>query len=297
LAVGEEAKRMIGRTPATITATRPLRDGVIADFEITEQMLRRFLRRAIEQRFVHPRVILCVPSGLTGVERDAVQEAARSAGARAVYPIEEPLAAAIGADLPVDEPVASMVVDVGGGTTEVAVVSLGSLVVWQSVRTGGFEMDDAIVGHVRKEHGLEIGEAQAEELKIEIGSAAPTADERGSEVGGRDLASGLLRRATLSASEVRQALSGTVVRVIDAVKETLEQTPPELAADISNRGITLAGGGALLRGLAQYLRGETHLPVHLVDDPLTCVAIGAGRCLDKLDVIARSARLAQRRNR
>ncbi len=297
LAVGEEAKRMIGRTPAAIRAIRPLRNGVITDFEVTEQMLRSFLRRAIEQRFVHPRLVLCVPSGLTGVERDAVEQAARAAGARAVYPIEEPLAAAIGADLPVAEPVASMVLDVGGGTSEVAVISLGSLVVWQSLRTGGFEMDDAIISHLRKEQGIEIGEAQAEQLKIEIGSAAPSGGERESEVGGRDLLSGQLRRTALREDEVRQAIAGTVARIIDAVKETLEQTPPELAADISDRGIALAGGGALLRGLPQRLQRETQLPVHLVDEPLTCVAVGAGRCLEQLDVLARSARAGERKSR
>jgi rod shape-determining protein MreB len=289
VAVGEEAKRMIGRTPASIRATRPLRNGVIADFEVTEQMLRHFLRRAIDRRLVHPRLVLCVPSGLTGVERDAVEEAARAAGARAVYPIAEPMAAAIGADLPIAEPLASMVVDVGGGTTEVAVISLGSMVVWRSLRTGGFEMDDAIVGYVKREHGLEIGEGQAEQVKLALGGAVPDSTRTNVEVGGRDLLTGQLRRVPLSAEEVHKAIADTVARILDAVTETLEQTPPELSADIVQRGITLAGGGALLHRLPDHLRMHTGLPVHLVDDPLTCVALGAGRCLEQLDAIARSA--------
>jgi rod shape-determining protein MreB len=292
VAVGEEAKRMIGRTPAAIRATRPLRNGVIADFEVTEQMLRHFLRRAIDRRLLHPRVVLCVPSGLTGVERDAVEEAARAAGARVVYAIEEPMAAAIGADLPIAEPIASLVVDVGGGTTEVAVISLGSMVVWRSLRSGGFEIDDAIVSYVKREHGLEIGEGQAEQVKLAIGGAVPHSAERGVEVGGRDLLTGQLRRVLLSAKEVQQAIQGTVAGILDAVMETLEQTPPELSADIAERGITLAGGGALLRGLPEHLRAQTGLPVHLVAEPLTCVAIGAGRCLEQLDVIAHAANSA-----
>jgi rod shape-determining protein MreB and related proteins len=297
VAVGKEAERMIGRTPATIRATRPLRTGVITDFEITEQMLRHFLRRAMARRLRQPRLVLCVPSGLTPVERDAVEDAARSAGARAVYPIEEPLAAAVGAGLPVAEPAASLVVDVGGGTTEVAVIALGSMVVWRSLRSGGFEMDDAIVAHVKREHGLEIGEQQAEQVKIAIGSAVPSTDDGEFEVGGRDLLTGQLRRATLNAEEVRQAISGTVSRILAAIAETLEDTPPQLAADLAERGLTLAGGGALLRGLPEHLRTLTGLPVHLVDDPLTCVAIGAGRCLDELDVLERSARSAERTGR
>jgi rod shape-determining protein MreB len=297
VAVGEEAKRMIGRTPASIRATRPLRNGVITDFEVTEQMLRHFLRRAIHRRQAHPRVVLCVPSGLTGVERDAVEEAARVAGARAVYPIEEPLAAAIGADLPIAEPIASLVVDVGGGTTEVAVISLGSMVVWRSLRSGGFEMDDAIVGHVKREHGLEIGEGQAEQVKVAIGEAVPHSAERRVEVGGRDLLTGQLRRVPLSAKEVQHAIQGTTGRILEAVMDTLEQTPPELSSDIAQRGITLAGGGALLRGLPDYLHAQTGLPVHRVPEPLTCVALGAGRCLEQLDVIARAANSAKRDGR
>jgi rod shape-determining protein MreB len=294
LAVGAEAKRMIGRTPARIRALRPLRHGVITDFEVTEQMLEHFMRRAIDRRFARPQVMLCVPSGLTPLERDAVEEAARAAGARSVYLIEEPLAAAIGADLPIAEPVASTVLDIGGGTTEIAVISLGSMVVWRSVPIGGYEMDDALVSHVKREHGLEIGEGRAEQLKIEIGSAAEVAGEE-TEVNGRDLRSGGLRTATVSGREVHEALIPTVGQIIDAVRETLEETPPELSADISEHGIVLAGGGVLLRDFAQKLRAETGLPVQLVAEPLTCVAVGAGRCLDELGAIAWAAKPAKRR--
>jgi rod shape-determining protein MreB and related proteins len=294
LAVGAEAKRMIGRTPATISATRPLRHGVIADFDVTEQMLRHFMRRAIGGRVAHPRVILCVPSGLTPLERTAVEEAARAAGARAVYPIEEPMAAAIGADLPIADPVASTVVDIGGGTTEVAVISLGSMVVWRSLPVGGYEMDDAIVSHVRRQHSLEIGEGRAEQLKIEVGSAWAQADDGEAETNGRDLRSGRLTRAVISAQEARHALETPISHIINAVRETLEQTPPELSADISERGIVLAGGGVLLRGFPERLEVETGLPVHLVDEPLTCVALGAGLCLDELETIARTAKAGKR---
>jgi rod shape-determining protein MreB and related proteins len=297
VAVGVEARRMIGRTPASIRAIRPLRNGVITDFDVTEQMLRHFLRRAIDRRLAHPRLLLCVPSGMTGVERDAVVEAARSAGARAVYPIEEPIAAAIGAGLPIAEPTGNMVVDIGGGTTEVAVISLGSMVVWRSLPVGGYEMDDAIVGYVRRQHGLEIGEGRAEQLKIGIGSASAVPGESEAEANGRDLRTGGLRRVVVSAQEARQALETPVMQVIDAVRETLEQTPPELSADISERGIVLAGGGVLLRGFPERLRAETGLPVHLAEEPLTCVALGAGRCLDELETIARSANAAKRGGR
>jgi rod shape-determining protein MreB len=293
VAVGEDARRMIGRTPATISAIRPLRSGVIADFEVTEQMLRHFLRRAM-RRLGRPRLVLCVPSGLTGVERDAMEEAARVAGAREVYPIEEPLAAAVGAELPVAEPAASMIVDIGGGTTEVAVISLGSMVVWRSLRSGGFELDDAIVAHVKRELGLEIGEQQAEGVKLAVGSAIRGGMPGEVEVGGRDLLTGQLRRARISGPEVWSALEGTIAHVVETVSETLEQTPPELSADIAQRGIVLAGGGALLRGLADRLRADTGLPVHLVDDPLTCVARGAGRTLEELDVLARTAKASGR---
>jgi rod shape-determining protein MreB and related proteins len=293
LAVGAEAKRMIGRTPARIRALRPLRHGVIADFDVTEQMLAHFMRRAIDRRFARPQVMLCVPSGLTPLERDAVEEAARGAGARAAYLIEEPLAAAIGADLPIADPVASTVLDIGGGTTEIAVISLGSMVVWRSVRIGGYELDDALVSHVKREHALEIGDGRAEQLKIEIGSAAEFAAEE-AEVTGRDLHSGGLRTATVTASEVHGALEATVGQIIEAVRETLEGTPPELSADIGERGIVLAGGGVLLHGFAQRLRAETGLPVELAEEPLTCVAMGAGRSLDELGAIASAAKAARR---
>ena len=293
LAVGAEAKRMIGRTPATIRALRPLRHGVIADFDVTEQMLAHFMRRAIDRRFMRPQVMLCVPSGLTPLERDAVEEATRAAGARAVYLIEEPLAAAIGADLPIADPVASTVLDIGGGTTEIAVISLGSMVVWRSVRIGGYEMDDALVAYVKREHALEIGEGRAEQLKIEIGSATEVAGEE-AEVTGRDLHSSGLRTATVTAREVHEALETSVGHIIDAVRETLEETPPDLSADIGERGIVLAGGGVLLHGFAQRLRAETGLPVELVSEPLTCVAVGAGRSLDELGAIASAAKAVKR---
>jgi rod shape-determining protein MreB and related proteins len=290
LAVGKEARRMIGRTPATIRATRPLRHGVIADFEVTEQMLRHFIRRTIDSRFAHPRVVLCVPSGITEVERRAVEEATLVAGAREVALIEEPMAAAIGADLPVAEPAASMVVDIGGGTTEVAVIALGGMVVWNSIRVGGYEMDEAIVDHVRKRHGLLIGQERAEGVKIEIGTAGAGTPAAEAEVAGRDQVSGLLQRRFLHSDEVQQALEGPVVRIVDAVKETLERTPPQLAADVVERGIVLAGGGALLREIDERLRWETGVAVHRVESPLMCVALGAGRSLEEFEVMAQAAR-------
>jgi len=296
LAVGEEAKQMIGRTPARIRALRPLRHGVIADFDVTEQMLKHFMRRTIDRRFARPQLMLCVPSGLTPLERDAVEEAARAAGARAVYLVEEPLAAAIGADLPIADPVASTVVDIGGGTTEIAVISLGSLVVWRSLRIGGYELDDALVAHVKRAHRLEIGEGRAEQLKIEIGSAAEALPEE-MDVSGRDLTSGGLGTARVSGREVRAALEPTIGQIMDAVRETLEETPPELSADIGERGIVLAGGGVLLHGFRERLRQETRLPVHVVEEPLMCVARGAGRCLDEFRAIARAAKSARRGRR
>jgi rod shape-determining protein MreB len=297
-AVGAEARRMIGRTPATIRATRPLRHGVIADFEITEQMLRHFINKAGGGRFAFARVVLCVPSGITDVERRAVDEATRSAGARSVYLIEEPMAAAIGANLPVADAVASMVIDIGGGTTEVAVVSLGGMVVWESIRVGGYEMDDAVVDHVKNVHKLLIGQETAEAAKIAVGSAWEVDDGPAeTQVAGRDLITGLLRRVTLSADDVRRALEPPVARVVTAVKDTLERTPPELAADLGVRGIVLAGGGALLRGIDERLRHEVGLPVQLVESPLTCVAEGAGRSLDELETLERSAKALRRARR
>jgi rod shape-determining protein MreB len=295
-AVGAEAKRMIGRTPASIRATRPLRHGVIADFEMTEAMLRHFINRAGGSRFTFARVVLCVPSGITDVERRAVDEATRVAGARTVYLIEEPMAAAIGAGLPVADAVASMVIDVGGGTTEVAVISLGGMVVWESIRVGGYEMDDAIVDYVKNMHKLLIGQETAEVAKIEIGSVSPDDDAAETLVAGRDLVTGLLRRVTVTGADTRRALEAPVGRIVAAVKDTLERTPPELAADLGERGIVLAGGGSLLRGLDEKLRQEVGLPVQLADSPLTCVAEGAGRSLDELETLDRAAK-AQRKSR
>jgi rod shape-determining protein MreB len=296
LAVGEEARRMIGRTPAAIRATRPLRHGVIADFEVTEGMLRHFMRRTIGTGRRHPRVILCVPSGITEVERRAVEEATLVAGAREARLIEEPMAAAIGADLPIAEPRASMIVDIGGGTTEVAVISLGGMVVWESIRVGGYEMDEAIVDHVKKQYGLLIGQERAEEAKIAIGSAVDTDELQEAEVAGRDMISGLLRRLLVRSDELRHALEGPIARIVDAVKDTLERTPPELSADVMERGIVLAGGGALLAGLDERLRHETHMPVQLAESPLTCVAVGSGRSLELLEVMQRTSKSAKSRN-
>ena len=299
-AVGDEAKRMIGRTPASIRATRPLRHGVIADFDVTEQMLRRFLARANGHRGIHQRVVLCVPSGITNVEERAVKEATLSAGAREADLIEEPMAGAIGAGLPVAEPSGNMVVDIGGGTTEVAVISLGGIVVSRSLRVGGYEMDEAIVRYVRDHRRLLIGQERAEEVKIDVGSAVEIADIPDTEVSGRDLVTGGLRRVRVTAEEAREALERPVSQIIDTIRETLETTPPELAADITNRGIVLVGGGSLLRGLDELLRVKTQLPVYLADSPLTCVATGAGHSLEELPVIHRVAKkqtLTRRRRR
>jgi rod shape-determining protein MreB and related proteins len=287
-AVGVEAKRMLGRTPGSIQAIRPLKDGVIADFDVTEQMLRHFIQKVHQHRFAHPRVVVCVPSGVTGVERRAVEEATLSAGARQAYLIEEPMAAAIGAGLPIAEPAGNMIVDIGGGTSEVAVISLGGIVVSQSLRVGGDEMDDAIINHVKKEYKLLIGQQTAEEIKLEIGSAHPLREEIQAEVRGRDLLTGLPKTVILSSDEVRHALDEPVGQIIDAIKQTLDKTPPELAADIMDRGLMLAGGGSLLGGLDERLRQETHMPVHVAESPLTCVAVGSGRSLEEFEVIHRS---------
>jgi rod shape-determining protein MreB len=287
-AVGVEAKRMLGRTPGSISAIRPLKDGVIADFDVTEQMLRHFIQKVHQHRFAHPRVVVCVPSGVTGVERRAVEEATLSAGARQAYLIEEPMAAAIGAGLPIAEPAGNMIVDIGGGTSEVAVISLGGIVVSQSLRVGGDEMDDAIINHVKKEYKLLIGQQTAEEIKLEIGSAHPLKEEIQAEVRGRDLLTGLPKTVILSSDEVRHALDEPVGQIIDAIKQTLDKTPPELAADIMDRGLMLAGGGSLLGGLDERLRQETHMPVHVAESPLTCVAVGSGRSLEEFEVIHRS---------
>jgi rod shape-determining protein MreB and related proteins len=294
-AVGIEAKRMLGRTPGNISAIRPLKDGVIADFDVTEQMLRHFIQKVHQNRFAHPRVVVCVPSGVTGVEKRAVEEATYSAGARQAYLIEEPMAAAIGAGLPVSEPTGNMIVDIGGGTTEVAVISLGGIVVSQSIRVGGDELDDAIIEHVKREYKLMIGSQTAEEVKLEIGSAAELPEEVEAEIRGRDLVSGLPKTVVLSSAEVRLALEVPLTQIIDAVKQTLDKTPPELASDIMDRGIVLAGGGALLQRLTERIRNETQMPVHLAESPLTCVAVGSGRSLEEFEVIHRSQRKGRSR--
>jgi rod shape-determining protein MreB and related proteins len=295
-AVGVEAKRMLGRTPGTITAIRPLKDGVIADFDVTEQMLRHFIHKANGNRFAHPRVIVCVPSGVTGVEKRAVEEATLSAGARQAYLIEEPMAAAIGAGLPVSDPTGNMIVDIGGGTTEVAVISLGGIVVSQSIRVGGDEMDESIMNRLRKEYKLLIGQQTAEEVKLEVGSAWPLPEEVQAEVRGRDMLSGLPKTVVIGSEDVRRALDEPVSQILDAIRGTLDKTPPELAADIMDRGIVLAGGGALLHGLDERLRYETQMPVHLAESPLTCVAVGSGRSLEEFEAIHRSASKARRNN-
>jgi len=333
-AVGAEAKRMLGRTPATISAVRPLKDGVIADFDVTEEMIRHFIRKVMQNRWAHPRVVICVPSGVTGVEKRAVEEATYSAGARWATLIEEPMAAAIGAGLPVAEPTGSMIVDVGGGTTEVAVISLGGIVVSQSIRLGGDELDEAVISYVKKEYKLLIGSQTAEEIKLEIGSAYPlpqeeqaeisyvkkeyklligsqTAEEIKLEIGsayplpqeeqaeirGRDLVTGLPKTIVLSSEEVRAALEEPTQAIIDAIKATLDKTPPELASDIMDRGIMLAGGGSLLQGLAERLRDETQMPVHVAESPLTCVAVGSGKYLEEFDVLVKSKRNSRPRGR
>jgi rod shape-determining protein MreB len=287
---------MLGRTPGTISAIRPLKDGVIADFDVTEQMLRHFIQKVHQHRFAHPRVVVCVPSGVTGVEKRAVEEATRNAGARDAYLIEEPMAAAIGAGLPVSEPTGNMVVDVGGGTTEVAVISLGGIVVSVSLRLGGDEMDEAIIGHVKREYKLLIGNQTSEEIKLEVGSAFRLKEEVQAEVRGRDMLTGLPKTVIISSEEVRHALEEPVSQIVDAIKTTLDKTPPELAADIMDRGIVLAGGGALLSGLDERLRHETQMPVQLAESPLTCVAVGSGRSLELLEVMQRSSRSSKSRN-
>src|SRR5256712_1004533 len=298
LAVGLEAKRMIGRTPSHIVAIRPLKDGVIADFEICEKMLRYFIHKVHQRRWVKPRMVICVPSGITGVEQRAVQEAAEYAGARKpAYIIEEPMAAAIGAGLPVQEPTGNMIVDIGGGTSEVAVISLGGIVVSQSIRVGGDEMDDAIVNYVKREYKLMIGQQTAEEIKLEIGSASKLPEEVQAEIRGRDMVSGLPKTIVLTSEEIRSALEEPLSQIIGAVKETLDRTPPELASDIMDRGIMLAGGGSLLQGLDERLREETQMPAHLAESPLTCVAVGSGRSLEEFEAIHRAAKNSRNRRR
>jgi rod shape-determining protein MreB and related proteins len=286
VAVGADAKRMIGRTPGYIVAIRPLKDGVIADFDVTERMLRYFIQKVHKRRHLaKPRIVIAVPSGLTGVEQSAVKEAAHQAGARRVYIFEEPLAAAIGSGLPVNEPMGNMVVDIGGGTTEVAVISLGGIVVSQSIRVAGDELDQAIIGYAKKEYSLMLGERTAEQIKMSIGSAYPGEDEPQTEVRGRDLVSGLPKTVVISAEEIRRAIAEPLSVIVDAVKSTLDKCPPELAGDVMDRGIALAGGGALLRGLDDLLREETGLPVNLADDPLRSVALGTGKCVEEFEAL------------
>src|SRR6266567_4766162 len=288
LAVGAEAKRMIGRTPSHIRAIRPLKDGVIADFDITEKMLRYFIQKVHLRKFLaKPRVVVCVPSGITGVEQRAVEEATISAGARAAYIIEEPMAAAIGAGLPIHEPAGNMVVDIGGGTTEVAIISLGGVVTSSSLRVGGDELDEAIIQHVKKEYSLALGERTSEAIKLAVASAWPTADDVIAEIKGRDLVSGLPKTIHITAEEVRKAIEEPVNAIVDAVKNTLDRTPPELSADIMDRGMVLTGVGALLRGLDERLKHETGMPIHVAENPLSCVAIGSGKCLEEFEVLKR----------
>jgi rod shape-determining protein MreB len=286
VAVGAEAKRMIGRTPSSIEAIRPLKDGVIADFEICEKMLRFFIQKAHNRRWSKPRMVICVPSGITGVEQRAVQEAAEYAGARKpAYIIEEPMAAAIGAGLPVQDPTGNMVVDIGGGTSEVAVISLGGIVTSQSVRVAGDELDLSIVNFVKKEYGLAIGERTAEEVKIALGSAWPLMEEVNAEIRGRDLMTGLPKTIVTTTEEIRTAMEEPISAIVDAVKVTLDKTPPELAADIMDKGITLAGGGALLNGLDARLHHETGMPIVVAPNPLHAVAIGSGQSLEEFDAL------------
>ncbi|HAX82446.1 MAG TPA: rod shape-determining protein [Actinobacteria bacterium] len=285
LAVGLEAKRMIGRTPSHIQAIRPLRDGVIADFDITEKMLRYFIKKVQPRRWARPRIIICVPSGITGVERRAVEEAAYHAGARRAYTIEEPMAAAIGVGLPVHEPTGSVIMDIGGGTTEVAVISMGGIVVSRSARIAGDELDESIVNWVKKEYNLLLGDRTAEQLKMAIGSAWPFSDEPSAEIRGRDLVTGLPKTVVITAAEVREAIEEPVAGMIDAVKYCLDKTPPELSADVMERGIVITGGGALLRGLDVRIANETGTPVVTADNPLHSVVLGSGACLEDFDTL------------
>ncbi|NIQ95781.1 MAG: rod shape-determining protein [Desulfuromonadales bacterium] len=292
LAVGKEAKTMLGRTPGSIVAIRPMKDGVIADFDVTEEMLRHFIRKVHNRKaLVRPRIVICVPSGITQVEKRAVKESAESAGAREVYLIEEPMAAAIGAGLPITEPSGNMIVDIGGGTTEVAVISLAGVVFAKSVRVGGDKLDESIVHYMKRKYNMLIGERTAEQIKIEIGSAYPDeSDELATlEVKGRDLVTGIPKTLTVDSNEVREAIAEPINAIVEAVRIALERTPPELAADIVDKGIVLAGGGANLRSLDRLLREETGLPVVIAEDPLSCVVLGSGKVLDHLDLLKRVA--------
>src|SRR5947199_4444742 len=284
VAVGVEAKRMIGRTPGNIVVIRPLQGGGIAAFDVTERMLRYFIQKVHRRSYMaKPRLVVAVPSGITGVEQSGVKEAGHQAGARRVYIIEEPMAAAIGAGLPIHEPTGNMVVDIGGGTTEVAVISLGGIVTSQSIRVGGDELDQAIITFAKKEYSLMLGERTAEEIKMALGSAFPAEDEPHAEIRGRDLVSGLPKTVVISAAEVRKAIEEPVNLIVDAVKTTLDKCPPELSGDIMDRGIVLTGGGALLKGLDERLRRETGMPIHIAEDPLDSVALGSGKCVEEFE--------------
>jgi rod shape-determining protein MreB len=290
LAVGEEAKRMIGRTPGNIVAIRPMKDGVIADFDVTQEMLRYFIRKATPRIMpFHPRVVVCVPSGVTEVEKRAVDEATRSAGAKEAYLVEEPMAAAIGAGLPVQEPTGSMVVDIGGGTSEVAIISLGGIVTSRSIRVGGNKLDEAIISFIKKEYNLMIGERTAEEIKISIGSAFPKEEEETMDIRGRDLITGLPKTLKITSLEVLEALREPITSIVEAIKLTLEKTPPELAADIMDKGIMMTGGGALLDGFDNLIRQETGMPVRIADNPLDCVVLGAGKVIEEIETLKRVA--------
>lgn len=289
LAVGEEAKQMIGRTPGNIVAIRPMKDGVIADFDTTQSMLRYFITKALRKRpyLVRPRVVVCVPSGVTAVEERAVREATLQAGAREAYLIEEPMAAAIGAGLPVHEPTGNMIVDIGGGTSEVAVISLGGIVTSRSIRVAGDEMDEAIMQHIKRTYNLMVGERTSEEIKIKIGTAYPLEKVETYDVRGRDLLTGLPKTVEITSEEIYKALSEPVSSILEAIKVTLEKTPPELAADVMDRGIVMAGGGSLLRGLDRLVSEETGMPVYVAEEPLFCVAFGTGKVLENLDMLKR----------
>jgi rod shape-determining protein MreB len=289
LAVGDEAKRMLGRTPGNIVAVRPLKDGVIADFEMTESMLRHFITKVNSRKWVRPRVVIAVPSGITEVEKRAVKESAAHAGAREVYLIEEPMAAAIGVGLPVQDAAGNMIIDIGGGTTEVALISLSGIVFSRSVRVAGDELDEAIAGYMKRAYNLMIGERTAEEIKIKIGSAYPMEKEVAMEVKGRDLVAGLPKTLTITSQEVREALLEPISTIVESVRVTLERCPPELSADLVDRGLVLAGGGALLRGLDKLLQEETGLPVHIAEDPLSAVAEGTGRALSEIKFLRQVA--------
>jgi rod shape-determining protein MreB len=286
LKVGKEAKEMLGRTPASIVAIRPMQDGVIADFDVTEQMIRAFIVKIHNRRaLVRPRIVIGVPSGITQVEKRAIRDSAEQAGAREVYLMEEPMAAAIGAGMPVQEPSGNMIVDIGGGTTEVAVISLSGIVYSQSIRIAGDEMDEAIVQYLKRKYNLLVGERTSENIKIQIGSAYPFDEPRKMEIKGRDLVDGIPKTLTITDSDIRESLHDPIYAIVDAVKTALERTPPELAADIAEKGVVMAGGGSLLHGLDTLIALETHLKVRVADDPLSCVVLGAGKVLDELDLL------------